>query len=342
MEVTEKLAAKVGTQSACDALGVPRSSLYEHRQRQRQPAPEPKKRPSPPRALSPQERQAVIDVLHQDRFVDKAPDEVYATLLDEETYYCCPRTMYRILASEDEVRERRNQKRHPEYVKPELLATAPNQVWSWDTTKLKGPATWTYFYLYVIIDIFSRYVVGWMVAERENAAHATRLIRETCDKEGIAPDMLTIHSDRGAPMIAKTTAQLMASMGVIKSHSRPYVSDDNPFSESHFKTLKYRPDFPERFGCLEDTLAFCRPFFRWYNLDHRHSGIGLLTPQSVHHGQAEHIRQARQRVLDKAYAAHPERFLKGQPKPPLLPQAVYINPPALTAGEDSGSSEKTQ
>jgi len=341
MDATENLAAKLGTRSACNALGVPRSSLYEQRRRRRHPTPEPEKRPSPPRALCPEERQAVINVLHQDRFVDKAPDEVYATLLDEETYYCSTRTMYRILASEDEVRERRNQRRHPEYVKPELLATAPNQVWSWDTTKLKGPATWTYFYLYVIIDIFSRYVVGWMVAEKENSAHAIRLIRETCDKEGIAPGELSIHSDRGSPMIAKTTAQLMASMGVIKSHSRPHVSDDNPFSESHFKTLKYRPDFPQRFGCLEDALAFCRSFFRWYNMDHRHSGIGLLTPHSVHHGQAEHIRKARQRVLNEAFAAHPERFLKGQPRPPILPQAVYINPPALTAGEDANSSEET-
>jgi len=269
----------------------------------------------------------VLDVLHSERFVDTAPAEVVATLMDEKKYLCSERSMYRILADAHEVRERRNQLRHPNYAKPELLATGPNQVWSWDITKLKGPVKWTYFYLYVMLDIFSRYVVGWMVAQRENAELAKRLIRESCDKESIEPDELTIHADRGSPMKAKTTGQLLADLGVTKSHSRPHVSNDNPFSESHFKTFKYRPGFPDRFGSQQDALGWSRRFFTWYNQDHRHSGIAMLTPEMVHRGQAAAVLDKRHQVALAAYNAHPERYVNGPPRPAVLPHAVWINPP---------------
>jgi len=280
--------------------------------------------------LKPTERQNVLSVLHSERFSDKAPAEVYATLLDEGTYLCSMRTMYRILKTCGEVRERRNQLRHPPYKKPELLATQPNQVWSWDITKLLGPATWTYFQLYVILDIFSRYVVGWMVAHRESAALAERLIRETCEKEAVAPGQLTIHADRGSSMTSKPVAFLLADLGVLKTHSRPHVSDDNPYSESHFKTLKYRPDFPDRFGSIEDARAFCQAFFAWYNLQHHHLGIALLTPDIVHHGRSAQAIAVRQQTLLAAYAAHPERFVRKPPQPPRLPEAAWINPPPQT------------
>jgi putative transposase len=253
---------------------------------------------------------------------------VYATLLDEGTYLCSERTMYRILDKHQEIKERRNQRKHPQYKKPELLATGPNEVWSWDITKLKGPVKWTYFYLYVILDIFSRYVVGWMVATRETAALARQLIEETCRKQGIGPGELILHADRGSPMKAKTTALLLADLGIGKSHSRPHVSNDNPFSESQFKTMKYNPQFPERFGSPMDARGFCGPFFQWYNTEFRHSGIGMMTPEMVHYSLAEDIRAKRQRVLAQAYAANPERFVRGKPMPPALPGAVWINPPA--------------
>jgi len=258
--------------------------------------------------------------LHAERFRDKPPAQVYATLLDEGTYLCSIRTMYRLLGEHDEVRERRNQLTHPSYRKPELLATGANQVWSWDITKLLGPAKWTYFYLYVILDIFSRYVVGWMVAPRESAELAKRLIGETCRKQGIAPGQLTVHADNGSSMKSQPVAFLMADFGVTKSHSRPYVSNDNPFSESQFKTLKYRPEFPDRFGSIEDARAFCQHFFRWYNTEHHHSGIGLLTPETLHYGRAE-------KVISQAYERTPERFVRARPKPPDKPTAVWINPP---------------
>jgi putative transposase len=273
------------------------------------------------------ERKTVLSVLHSERFSDQAPAEIYATLLDEGTYLCSMRTMYRILEAHAEVRERRNQLRHPQYRKPELLATQPNQVWSWDITKLAGPVTWTYFHLYVIMDIFSRYVVGWMVAPRESASLAERLIRETCDKEAIARGHLTIHADRGSSMTSKPVAFLLSDLGVTKTHSRPHVSDDNPYSESQFKTLKYRPDFPERFGSIEDARVFCQTFFKWYNADHRHVGIGLLTPDVVHHGRSAHVIAERRKTLLAAYATHPERFVRQSPQPPTLPDAAWINPP---------------
>jgi putative transposase len=272
-------------------------------------------------------------VLHSERFVDKAPAQVHATLLDEDRYLCSERTMYRLLASEGQVRERRNQLRHPNYSKPELLATGPNQVWSWDITKLKGPVKWTYFYLYVILDIYSRYVPGWMVASSESAALAQRLIEETCKKQGIAPESLTLHSDRGPPMIARTTGELLSDLGVARSLNRPRVSNDNPFSEAQFKTLKYCPAFPKRFGCQEDATSFCRYFFSWYNTEHRHSGIGMMTPETVHYGRAVTTTRARQEVLKRAYAQHPERFVRGRPTPPSIPKAVWINPPEKPEGK---------
>lgn len=269
----------------------------------------------------------MLDVLHEARFVDRAPAEVYATLLDEGRYLCSIRTMYRLLAANNEVRERRDQRRHPAYAKPELLATGPNQVWSWDITKLKGAIKGQFFNLYVILDIFSRCVVGWMLSERENALLAARLIEQTCAKYGIRPGSLTIHADRGSPMMATSTAILLVNLGIAKSHSRPQQSNDNPYSESQFKTLKYCPTFPKRFGSIQDARAFCVRFFQWYNHEHHHSGIGLLTPWQVHSGQAPLILENRQKTLAEVYAKNPHRFVRRPPTPPQLPDAAWINPP---------------
>jgi putative transposase len=314
--------AAMGTGPACRALGLSRATLY----RGRRPAMVARPRPTPPRALDPVERQGVLDLLHT-RFVDHAPAQVHATLLDEGTYLCSPRTMYRLLDAAHEIKERRDQVRRPHYAAPELLATRPNEVWSWDITKLLGPAKWTYFYLYVILDIFSRYVVGWMLAPHESATLAERLIAETCAKHDIPPGQLTLHADRGASMRSKPVALLLADLGVTKTHSRPHVSNDNPFSEAHFKTLKYSPLFPERFGSIAAARTFGQAFFRWYNDEHQHSGLGFFTPAVVHFGQAPAVRAQRQQVLAAAYARHPERFVKGQPQPGNLPTAVWINPP---------------
>jgi putative transposase len=330
MNAAIQLASEVGTTPACAAIGVARATFYRHRQVADRPCQE-KLRPTPPRALSAQERRAVLDTLHSERFVDQAPAEVYATLLDEDRYLCSIRTMYRLLDAAQEVRERRDQLRHPQYHKPELLATGPNQVWSWDITKLLGPAKWSYFYLYVIMDIFSRYVVGWTLAQQESGQLAQRLIRETCVKENIDDGQLTIHADRGTSMTSQTVAQLLAALGVVKSHSRPQVSNDNPFSESQFKTLKYRPEFPQRFASYDHGLTFCREFFPWYNHEHRHWGLGLLTPVTVHAGHAAETLAARQKTLSAAYAATPERFVQREPRPLRLPEAVWINPPAAPA-----------
>jgi putative transposase len=324
----------LGIAAACDAVSLPRATFYRHQQLKRPPTP----RPAPPRALSADERQGVLEVLHEPRFVDKAPTEVYATLLDEGRYLCSVRTMYRILAEDDEVRERRNVLRHANHPRPELLATRPNELWSWDITKLSGPAKWTYFYLYVILDVFSRYVVGWMVAHRETAALAQKLIHETCERQRIGPGSLTIHADRGTSMKSKPVALLMSDLGVTKSHSRPHVSNDNPFSESQFKTLKYRPGFPDRFGCIEDARAFCLPFFAWYNDDHRHDGLELHTPHDVHFGLAYERTVERTSVLHAAFAAHPERFPNGLPTAKLPPAAVWINRP-ITQREDISTTQ---
>lgn len=279
------------------------------------------------RALKSEEVAEVLSVMHEERFFDKAPSEIYAALLDEGRYLCSIRTMYRILHANKQVRERRNVLRHPNYAKPELLATAPNQVWSWDITKLKGPEKWTKYYLYVLMDIFSRYVVGWLIAERELADLAKELIEQTCQRQGIDKDKLIIHSDRGSSMTSKTVALLLADLGVTRSLSRPYVSDDNPFSESQFKTLKYRPEFPQRFGSIQDARAFCRTFFDWYNHEHYHSGIALMTPASVHTGRAQAISESRQLVLAGAFERHPERFVRKEARIIKLPSAVWINPP---------------
>jgi len=326
MVAVQDATSTVGAAPACRVLGLSRATLY----RGRRPATVARPRPTPARALTVVERQGVLDLLHT-RFLDQAPAQVHATLLDEGTYLCSPRTMYRVLDAAHEIKERRDQVRRPHYAAPELLATRPNDVWSWDITKLRGPAKWTYFYLYVILDIFSRYVVGWMVAPHESAALAEHLIGETCRKHGIQPGQLTLHADRGPSMRSKPVALLLADLGVTKTHSRPHVSNDNPFSEAQFKTLKYCPQFPARFGSIEDARAFGQVFFPWYNQQHRHSGLGLLTPAVVHFDQAVTVRAQRQQVLAAAFAAHPERFVNGPPHPAALPTAVWINPPIKTS-----------
>jgi putative transposase len=321
-----ELAPVVGLVAACAALAVSRATFYRHQL----PAAPREPRPTPPRALPSDERANVLAVLNSDRFADKAPAQVYADLLDDGTRLCSVRTMYRILADAGEVRERRDQLRHPTYVKPELLATAPNQVWSWDITKLKGPEKWTYFHLYVVLDIFSRYVVGWMVAPRESAALGQQLVRTACEQQRIEPGQLTVHADRGSPMVAKSTALLYADLGIGKSHSRPHVSNDNPFSEAHFRTVKYRPEMPDRFGSIQHARAAVGPLLHWYNHEHKHSSLAHLTPADVHHGRADVIIAARQLVLDAAHAAHPERFVHGRPQHPRPPAAAWINPPPTT------------
>ena len=319
----------VGVRAACLAVGRPRASHY--RRHRTSPAPPRPPRPTPrpqPRALSAAEQERVMEVLHCERFVDLAPAEVHAILLDEGTYLCSVATMYRLLrVRHGGVRERRRHAVHPPRVKPELLAEAPNQCWSWDITKLHGPEKWTYFYLYSIIDIYSRYTVGWLVATKESAELAERLLGETIAKQQVSRDELTIHADRGSSMASKPVAFLLADLGVTKSHSRPHCSNDNPYSEAQFKTLKYRPDFPATFGSIEDARAFCATFYRWYNQEHRHSGIGMHTPFDVHHGHAEAVRDARATVLTAAYDQHPERFVRKRPEPPQLPAVAWINRP---------------
>jgi putative transposase len=322
MQAVTDLGPRLGFAAACAAVGLPKATYY----RRLKPTPPSVKRTSH-RALGADERRGVLEVLTEPRFADLAPAEVYASLLDEGRYLCSERTMYRVLAENAAVRERRDQLRHPAYKAPELLATAPNQLWSWDITKLLGPAKWTYFYLYVILDVYSRYAVGWMLAHRESAALAKKLIGETCERQGVAPGQLTIHADRGTSMTSKPVALLLSDLGVTKSHSRPHVSNDNPFSESQFKTMKYRPDFPNRFGCIEDGRAHCIDFFAWYNGEHRHGGLGLLTPHDVHHGLAAGRLVARNAVLAAAFAARPERFTAGRPSAGVVPAEVWINKP---------------
>jgi len=327
MTLIEQHRKPLGTMSLCRALEVPRASFYRQQSRKTSTALVVTRKP-PEHALSQAERQTILATLHEPRFVDVAPPQVYAQLLEEGRYLCSIRTMYRLLAANNELRERRAVASRVVYTKPELLATRPNEVWSWDITKLKGPAKWTYYYLYVILDIFSRYVVGWMIAQRESAILAKRLIAESCRKQQIVEDQLTLHADRGSSMKSKVVAQLLADLGVTKTHSRPHVSNDNPFSESQFKTLKYRPEFPRRFGCIQDARAFACDFFPWYNAEHRHSGVALYTPADVHYGRIEQIHQRRQTALDAAYQRHPNRFVRKPPQAPLPPQAVWINPPS--------------
>jgi len=312
-----------GITEACTGFGVSRATLH----RLRNPKPKQKAEKYNHRRLTDIEEQTVLNILTNDRFVDESVPEIYATILDEGTYLCSQRTMYRVLERHQAVRERRDQCHHPEYTKPELLATGPNQVWSWDITKLKGPQKWSYYYLYVIMDIYSRYVVGWMVATRESALLAERLIQDTYLKQNINPDQLTIHADRGPSMRSKLVAQLMADMGITKTHSRPHTSNDNPYSEAQFKTMKYRHTFPKSFGCIEDAQTFLRGFFAWYNCQHKHSGIGFVTPENLHTGEAHKIREKRCQILEQAYIKHPERFVKGLPQPPKIPEAAWINKP---------------
>jgi putative transposase len=326
----DELGAVIGVKAACETVGRPRGTHYRWH-RTSPPRPKPERVPAgQPRALDEVERKEVLRVLHEEEHVDEAPATIYAKLLDEGTYLASVASMYRILRDAGEVSERRRQATHPAAKKPELVAAGPNEVWSWDITKLLGPAKWTYYYLYVTIDIYSRYVPGWMLARAERAHLAERLLADTITNQGVARDQLTIHADRGASMASKPVAFLLADLGITKSHSRPHCSNDNPYSESQFKTLKYRPEFPDRFGSYEDAHAFCTRFFAWYNEEHRHSGIGYHTPADIHYRRAEGVQAHRAAVLDAAYAAHPERFVRKPPTPPQLPPVAWINKPKET------------
>ena len=341
-EAIAVMAPRIGTRAACAAAGVPQASWY--RRHRASPAPfrpaaVPHRDRVQPRALAAAERQAILDALHSERFADTAPAEAWAVLLDEGTYLGSVSTFYRVLREAGESRERRSQAAHPAAVKPELAATGPNQVYSWDITKLHGPAKWTYYHLYVILDIYSRYAVGWMVATRESAALAEKLIAATAGKQGISRGQLTIHADRGSSMTSKPVALLLADLGVTQSHSRPHVSNDNPYSEAQFKTLKYRPGFPRRFTSVEAARAHCQDFFSWYNNQHRHGGLGLHTAADVHHGRAAAVRADRARVLTAAYLAHPERFVRKPPTPPDLPASSWINPPEDKTGKKEPATQ---
>jgi len=321
----------LGCAEACRALGLSRATFYratrkaEHRDANKSAVAIPRARH--PRALSIAERQDLLGHLHSPRFIDRSVPQVYATLLDEGVYLASPRTMYRVLDGEQETRERRNQLRRPNYAKPELLATGPNQVWSWDITKLRGPAKWNYYYLYVLLDIFSRFVVGWMIARCESAALGRKLLGESISKYNIPHGQLTCHSDRGAPMKAKSMALLLSDLGITQSFNRPHVSNDNPFSEALFKTAKYAPEYPARFGSLEHARSWGASFIGRYNHEHHHSGIGWMTPADVHFGRVEQVRAIRQRALDAAHGTHPERFVGAAPVAPAPPTAGWINPP---------------
>ena len=326
-EAIAQLAPLIGVRAACRATGRPQANHYRRHRRSPKP-PRAAREPAPqPRALSDEEREQVRALLNSEQHVDKAPATVYHELLDEGLYLCSVSTMYRILREHGEVKERRRQATHPPRTKPELVATRPNMCWSWDITKLHGPVKWTYYYLYVILDIYSRYVVGWLLADAESKMLAEQLLAETIARQDVDPGRLTIHADNGSSMASKPVAFLLADLGVTKSHSRPHVSNDNPYSEAQFKTLKYRPEFPDRFGSIEDARVFCRGFFSWYNHDHYHSGVAWHHPVDVHYGRAELVQAARADVLAAAYQRHPERFVRKQPQPRALPEAAWINQP---------------
>jgi len=345
MQGVIELMPTTGEAMACRSLGATRGELRRQRLRAQRAAimgpPAPRQPRSSPLALSEAERQLVLNTLGGERFADTAPASVHATLLDEDCYLGSVRTMYRLLKAHNACGERRRQRRHTAYAKPELLATGANQVWSWDITKLKGPAKWSYFHLYVILDIFSRYVVGWLIAERECSELAKQLIQDTVQRQSIAPGTLSLHADRGSSMRSKPVASLLVDLDITKSHSRPYTSDDNPCSEAQFKTLKYRPDFPERFGSIEDARAHCQTFFAWYNNEHRHSGIAHMTPHKVHHGLAHALITTRQAALDVAFVAHPNRFKGRRPAPVKLPTAAWINPPLKKEPQAEITTETT-
>jgi len=339
MERVSEVSDQLGVRSTCVAFALARSSYY--RWRRGKCAGEVRRRRSA-RALSEWEQERVVEVLHEPAYVDLAPAQVVARLLDQGEYLCSERTMYRLLARRGEVRERRDQLTHPRYAKPELLARKPNELWSWDITKLLGPAKWTRYSLYVILDVFSRYAVGWMVAMREAAVLAVRLIEETSRRQGVRRGQLTVHADRGPSMRSKPVALLLSDLGITKTHSRPYCASDNPYSESQFKTMKYRPEFPERFGSLEDARSFCRAFFAWYNTEHYHSGLGWMTPRDVHFGSAEEKRRRRAVVLAQAYARNPKRFVHGLPSPTELPKEVWINPPSMGQKRSTDGSRRIE
>jgi putative transposase len=319
------LTTRIDLKSACDVVGRSRATHYRRLQLPKAAADKEVRQHH--RALSEHERACVITQLNSERFCDQAPAQVWATLLDEGTYLCSISSMYRILREQHQVRERRAQATRPALKKPELMASAPNQVWSWDITKLKGPHKWTWFHLYVILDIYSRKVVGWHVSSTESARQAEALIAEACGEHDIEPGQLSLHADRGSSMTSKPVAFLLADLGVTQSHSRPHTSNDNPFSESQFKTLKYCPAFPDRFSSLQHAREFCEGFFDYYNHEHRHSGIGLHTPDDVHSGRVTEIQAKRTAVLDAAYAKNPNRFVRSRPKPPQLPEFAWINEP---------------
>jgi len=335
-DMINTISDKIGTKAACNAFSLSRSSYYYKNGSSSSSTVS--KHKLPDFSLSKEERDEILMLMNSNTYMDKTPYEIYASQLDKGNYLCSVRTMYRILEDNNQVKERRKIKRSNNYQKPELLATSANQVWSWDITKLKGPAKWTYFYLYVIIDIFSRLVVGWMVAYRESAILAQKLIKETCEKQNIEANHLTIHADRGSSMRSKSVAFLLSDLGVTKSHSRPYVSNDNPYSESHFKTMKYRPDFPGNFNSMTEARDFCRNFFDWYNKEHYHSGIGFLTPESVHYGFAEKVLKNRKEVLMKAYEDNPKRFRFKKPVIKNLPKSVWINKPDDIDNNDKNNS----
>ncbi len=337
MEAVTTFSTEVGVAGACESLGVARSSYY----RRLRPKAAPEKRQKSGRALSEAEREHVLQIMNSKEFCDTTPRQIWATLLDRGTYLAHWRTMYRILSDNGEVKERRNQLRHPHYETPELLATRPNELWSWDITRLRGPEKWSYYYLYVILDVFSRFVVGWMVANRENASLARELIETTCQRQDVERNTLTIHADRGSPMTSKTVTQLLVDLEIEKTHSRPHVSNDNPYSEAQFKTMKYRPEYPKRFGSIMDARNWAGEFFIWYNEIHHHSGIGLMPPKAVHYGEDVALRRQRSLVLDAAYTAHPERFVRGKSILPPLPEAVWINKPKETP-ENNGVPQENE
>jgi len=339
--IVKQLSTTIGVKKACRQLAVPRSWYYR---RQKESKSEAKKENGGPQRrvkhqLTQAEGEQVRDILNSERFMDKSPRQVYATLLDEGKYHCHWRTMYRVLAAYGEVRERRKQSQHPPRPKPELVARGINEIWSWDITWLPTLVKGRYFYLYVIIDMYSRYVVGWHLATVESAELAEQFIAQACARQGIEKEQLTLHADRGAPMRSKTVTALLQDLGVKKSHSRPRTSNDNAYSEAQFKTLKYRPDYPGEFVDMEDARQWVRAFMRWYNQEHYHSGLSLLTPKVVHEGHSKQVCAQRQKVLDTAYQAHPERFKNGRPESKREPAEVWLNPPAASGTDSQGESK---
>lgn len=330
MKAAQELAELVNVKASCDALAVARPSYYR---RCRPPTPKPAavERPPNPRRYSDAERDAILQVLNSKRFCDKSPEQVEAILAEEGKRIASARTMYRILAALQQVRERRNRRRHFVHHTPRLVAHGPNEVWSWDISRLKGPEKGIWYMLYVALDIYSRFVVGWLLAERENSKIAQHFLRETMRKQGIEPGQLTVHQDRGSPMRAKSTMELLDDLGAGRSYSRPQVSNDNPFSESHFGTIKQRPDLPDRLANIEHGRQVLREIYSWYNYEHHHSGIMMLTPAQVHLSQADQMLAKRHALRMAAYEANPLRFISGPPSRQQLPAEVWINPPVANA-----------